>query len=356
MHEPLILAVVLPCSHVPGYLSPWVAKGTPPFSSLESYAQQGRPHEVSDLEGHLQGLWKNPEELLRAVLLQFLSECENVWCGPCYCQAPSDPFPILENEDAVGDKMPMENAFVYKFRAARDGDHLMGTPFECDLCHFRNLARQDPDLNSPQDIFQLMCIRQAILDSFWARHPSTVTLNRRRTWLDYKDSVDKFDIVQIIPPFGTNTVTDRVGMVIAIITLNASLRPGLYARHLQFQAMRQTPTWYSHQYDSGSNYSTESVYAKDEKKLHVSTCPMAGERFVWFKQGLCLRMGEIRKQNEALTTRILLAVLKEVEQDWLHAPSPSVQEELEEFASALLISFRADLWGEEMILVSKGCS
>jgi hypothetical protein len=30
----------------------------------------------------------------------------------------------------------------------RDGDHLMGVPFECDLCHFRNEKR--PNINSPR--------------------------------------------------------------------------------------------------------------------------------------------------------------------------------------------------------------
>jgi len=39
MHEPLILAIVLPCSYVPDYYSPWVAKGAPPFASLKSYAR-----------------------------------------------------------------------------------------------------------------------------------------------------------------------------------------------------------------------------------------------------------------------------------------------------------------------------
>jgi len=132
-------------------------------------------------------------------------------------------------------------------------------------------------------------------------------------------------------------------MGIAIITLHASLRPGLYARHLQYQDMRQTPTWFAHLDSSGSHYTTESVYAKDEKKLHVSTCPTSGEWFVQFKHGARLRMGEIRKQNKALTACILLAVLREVEEDWSHAPLLSARGKLDEFAVALLISFGAAL-------------
>ena len=84
----------------------------------------------------------------------------------------------------------------------------------------------------------------------------------------------------------------------------------------------------------------------------MSTCPTSGEWFVRFKQGSCRHMGKVRKQNKALMTGIFLAVLKEVEQDWVHTPSPSVQGELEEFASALLISFGATLRGEEFALIS----
>ena len=60
----------------------------------------------------------------------------NVWCRGCYRQAPEDPFPILENECGGQDEMPFENVADDEFRLGRDGDHLMGTPFECDLCRF----------------------------------------------------------------------------------------------------------------------------------------------------------------------------------------------------------------------------
>jgi hypothetical protein len=80
-HEPLLLCIVLPCSPTNNYFGPWVAKGAPGFSTLESYLQQGlrlwardRSQELPNLEGHLQGLWSNQEEWTRAVLLEFLSQ------------------------------------------------------------------------------------------------------------------------------------------------------------------------------------------------------------------------------------------------------------------------------------------
>lgn len=37
-----------------------------------------------------------------------------------------------------------------RYRCARDGDYLMGMPFECDLCHFHNLNHRNPDLKDAE--------------------------------------------------------------------------------------------------------------------------------------------------------------------------------------------------------------
>jgi hypothetical protein len=79
-HEPLIVVVVLPCTHRANYFGPWVARGTPPFERIQSYIQRGlrlwsrgESERLPDLEGHLPGVWENQEEWLRAFLLEFLS-------------------------------------------------------------------------------------------------------------------------------------------------------------------------------------------------------------------------------------------------------------------------------------------
>jgi hypothetical protein len=248
--------------------------------------------------------------------------------------------------------MPMETLENPEFKCGRDGDHLMGVPFECDLCHFRNVSLRDPNWGNSKDEFQLVCIRRVILDVLWARRPSTVALNRKRMLMDYNEAASVFDLKSLMPPLGSPIVKDRVGMAVALTTVLASLRPGLYARHLQFQAMRKTPTWYSNVFHAGSAYGTESLYAKDERKLHVTSCPTSGEWFVRFKQGAKLRMGEIRRQNEALSSDMVHAILREVEQDWSMASSESFRAMLEEFASFLLIGFGVALRGEEIPLVS----
>jgi len=51
-----------------------------------------------------------------------------------------------------------------RYLHARNGDNLV-TPFQCDLCHFRNLMQRDPVGDLPQDIRLLKLIRRANLDA-----------------------------------------------------------------------------------------------------------------------------------------------------------------------------------------------
>ncbi|KAL3788514.1 hypothetical protein HJC23_006552 [Cyclotella cryptica] len=163
--------------------------------------------------------------------------------------------------------------------------------------------------------------------------------------LDYRGAMGAFDLKYLIPPLGCPQVRDRVGMAVALTTLLASLRPGIYARHLQFEAMRKTPTWYANVYNAGQAYRTHSLYAKDDRKLHATTCSTAGEWFVRFKHGARLRMGEIRRQNEAISSVMVHAILKLVNQDWEASMNEEDKADIEEFASYLLIAYGLALRG-----------
>ena len=53
-----------------------------------------------------------------------------------------------------------------RFKVARGGDHLMGIPFQCDVCFFLNIHKRLPDPTSHSDKISLMVIHQANLDAF----------------------------------------------------------------------------------------------------------------------------------------------------------------------------------------------
>jgi hypothetical protein len=118
--------------------------------------------------------------------------CRNVWCGACYREAASNPFPRLDkNKDANGSDLDLDTPKTYNcYRCGRNGDHLMGVPFECDLCSFRNVIGRYPVLGSHNDHFMLVAIWRVLLDVMWAREPNTVAGNWARSRRDYLMAVN----------------------------------------------------------------------------------------------------------------------------------------------------------------------
>jgi hypothetical protein len=125
--------------------------------------------------------------------------CRSAWHGSCYVPHGLDNFyyHVLTDEEGF-DWRPPES--LTRFRVARDGDHLL-TPFQCDLCCFRNLQRRDPVIGLAKDDLLLCCIRRANLDAVWGREPHTVSATLRgvrhmvRLW-------GKVDLAPNLPPLG----------------------------------------------------------------------------------------------------------------------------------------------------------
>ncbi len=104
------------------------------------------------------------------------------WCASCYTARVKDEYPIAKlaadesnDDDLIGEEVE-DARDVNNFRYARKGDNFM-CPFQCDLCHFRNVTGRNPGSNLECDLRLLVAIRRAILDSFWARAESTVVNN-----------------------------------------------------------------------------------------------------------------------------------------------------------------------------------
>ena len=100
----------------------------------------------------------------------------------------------------------------------------MGTPFECDMCQFRNLNERDPRHGNFKDNYTLLCIRRSILDTFWSQETSTFLVKLRRLRRDYFDSAKALSIRRPVPIIGTNKVRDIVGMGCAIKNMDALRR------------------------------------------------------------------------------------------------------------------------------------
>ena len=253
----------------------------------------------------------------------------------------------LEYED-----LETEEKLKERFARGRDGDHLMGIPFECDLCHFRNCNGRDPALDNARDNFTLLCIRRATLDAMWGRETSTVSGNLSRLKRDYREAMYKLSIAHPLPQLGNDTVEDRVGMTCALITLNASMRTGTYTKHLQWDTMRRTPTWYNNSFAASEGTTAGSIWSGDERKLYGTSAPTASKWFSRFMLGAKRRMGVIRRQNEALTVPQLLGILRIGEEDWQESRCEKERQEIEEVMSFVVIAFCVALRGEEVPLTT----
>ena len=204
------------------------------------------------------------------------------------------------------------------------------------------MNKRDPELSSTKDGYTLMYIRRANLDACWSRATKTVTSNLNRIIMDTQSAEFSLELHDYLPELGWPKLEDRVGMGIALVTLNASLRPGKYAQH----------PWYRNAYESGSNYMVDTLYAQDEKKVHATNCVVSGEWFVRFKLGSKLRMGQIRKQDEAFTPAIIHALDKVAQDTWESSKDEDEKKKVEEMMPFVLMEFCACLRGEEVPLLS----
>ena len=205
---------------------------------------------------------------------------------------------------------------------------------------------------SGKDQFTLIAIRRVMLDAFWSREPSTVGANWRRARADYLSTTNMLSIKDFLPVLGWAIVEDRVGLASALMTIITSLREGINTENIQYDTMRKTAAWLANVFNAGENYNNNSVLGGDRSKQTLSNCPTHGVFNTRARKGARLRMGMVRRQNEALTSELLLAMHRVAEEEWNGARTPGVREELEEVMAFMLIGFGAGLRGEEVPLTS----
>ena len=257
----------------------------------------------------------------------------------------------MEDREEESDLVMEDPKEKNRYKMGRDGDHLM-CPFECDVCHFRNMNKRDPDIDSSKDRFTMESIRRANLDACWAREASTVKSNLNRVRADYQYTCQLFSVGDdFLPCMGNPVLEDRLGMRVALATLGASLRKGIHTRNVQFETVRGTRTWYGNVYDAGAEYDGTYLGVQGGKEVFASNSPTKKEWFRRFMRGLELRMGVVRIQNEALTSRQVLGLMRLVHAEWVEAED-GAREKLEELICYVLIGFGVGLRGEEVPLVS----
>jgi hypothetical protein len=150
--------------------------------------------------------------------------CHSAWHATCYRQVDARFRVQRADEDEEEDEdtpFVEDNKSDIRFEDARDGDHFM-CPFQCDLCHFRNIQKRDP-LSGTTDTLLEACIRRANLDALWAREPRSVSGNLRERRRALKGAL-RLGIEDPHPfPRGSFPVKDTMGMAMACTILERSM-------------------------------------------------------------------------------------------------------------------------------------
>lgn len=276
--------------------------------------------------------------------------------GACYRDYEDGLFPVQksldDDEDGVERGFEVGEDEKDMFMCGRDGDHVMGVCFECDVCSFRNVNERDVVWESPKDRRTLRYIRRVLLDVMWSRTRDTVKNTFGRMRKDCAEATKALAIGHIFPRMGNPEVDDKVGMGIALVLLHASLRKGNYAKHLQFDTTRKTASWAWHAWTAILREEDESIYASDEKTMHASASPTRTKWFQRFVLGVKRRMGVMRKQDEALSSEQVIALQEVGEHMWTRADGVEERRKIANVMAFVVIGFCASLRGEEVPLVS----
>ena len=256
-----------------------------------------------------------------------------------------DAYPRAElpdNDDIHAD--PREKLM---YTHGRNGDHLV-TPFQCDLCHFRNLYFRNPNILSACDKKALIAIRRANIDAFWSRSPGTV--NNTRTGVKRMIAIneDTFGMPDLFPSMGPHPLEDNWGMGLAIVMLHKSLDKGRYRSTVQFETVRKLRAAYSNVWGASKHTMTQGVMARDVMKIFVTNCPSHCLWFERFIKGMHCRMGDERRPDVALSRMVMLLMMEYANMDYQSSILVDRKRFIARASLFYLSTFLGGLRGEEV--------
>jgi hypothetical protein len=228
-----------------------------------------------------------------------------------------------------------------------DGDHL-STPFQCDLCIFPNLMGRNP---GKQDKLLQACIRQVNLDALWGRERATI----EATVSAVKHTVSMLSMVRVMPPYppsGPHPVEDNLGYSVAIAMVLKSRTPGQYAHYQQFETIRKLRAGYSNVFMAsvGGVQSLRTV-GGERAKHYLNQCPTHLLWFERFSKGCLSRMGQIVKQDLAISLDIMHALMDSLLAEWNQSTSQDRKVRIASVGAYSIIAFCGLFRGAEVLMV-----
>ena len=135
-------------------------------------------------------------------------------------------------------------------------------------------------------------MRQPNLDSFWSRQASTVGASGEELKSDLR-LVSELGLLKekAFPSRGPFPVAESVGMAQACVMLKRTQMDGSYSEYVQYNTTRKHRSAFLNVWHSTPQVLLTSLFSNETRKMKATTCPVYGEWYSRFMQGVNEMMG-----------------------------------------------------------------
>ncbi len=162
----------------------------------------------------------------------------------------------------------------------------------------------------------------------------------------------QLDIPPTYPHLGPFPVDDQQGYAVTIAMLMKSKEPGRYAHCQQFETIRKLRAAYTNVYmASVVRASSLRTISRDRAKNFLNECPTHSLWFERFAEGCLGHMGQIVKQDMAISLPVMHALMKSFEEDWSRATRLSDKHHIARLAAFSVTAICGSFRGPEVFLV-----
>lgn len=262
-----------------------------------------------------------------------LETCLECWCPTCYRSPTIVDFWVWRRRDPVTGQEVVDEGDERRYQEARPGDAMI-CPFECDACAFQRLEGCRPSWKAPHEKHLGAFLRQANLDAFWSREPSTVMQNmrefRKQANIGKKYGFVAFDPIGPFPPYYDSGMRGAIGV------LMKSVEDGRHEARMKFSAARKGRSIHTNVFKASARGYELSLFGRTDKRRSIlSKNPTGTEFYTLFKKGMEQRVGQRVKRDQALSIDILVDMQGYFEELWTEAEQDNQWTEMKRLAEGM---------------------
>jgi len=250
----------------------------------------------------------------------------------------------MEMEDEAGNLWYKQHERNDRINTGISGANLV-MPFQCECCWMRVLENRNP---GPGDERLVASIRRVNLDAMTGTSEHTIKSHVGRTQRILAIN-KKYGKTPNFEPRGPLPAKDLVGMGVAVDMILYSIEAvGRIGPFVTFGTLRQIRSTATKNYDSSPRGIQEvTCFSVGKGKVRPTACPTQSEFFGYFLKGLEYRMGAESKANLPLSIRVIVELLRRVEQDIAAAVDVGERNELYKFGAFIVVCTAGSLRGNE---------